>query len=177
MTECSNAEIRDLLPDLLHGRLDGAARNRAEAHLRDCAECRRELALLGSLRAAAPSPRVDVGRIVAALPAYRRRRSWMAPAWRIAAAVVFLAVGGSTVATYVHRSHAADSLRIATVASHNDSAKGGAGDVELSVGYGYSELTDAQLRSLVKDMQHLDATPLPDPDVAIPSVSVGNGGV
>ncbi|OYV74079.1 MAG: hypothetical protein B7Z72_01020 [Gemmatimonadetes bacterium 21-71-4] len=53
MTDCPNAEVRDLLPDLLHDRLDEATRMRVEAHLRACEECRGELALLRSLRAAA----------------------------------------------------------------------------------------------------------------------------
>ena len=32
MTDCPNAEIRDLLPDLVHGRLDAAARADVERH-------------------------------------------------------------------------------------------------------------------------------------------------
>ena len=177
MTDCPNAEIRDLLPDLLHGRLDADARALVEAHLRDCADCRQELALLRDLRGAAPSPRVDIQAITAALPVYRARRTWASPAWRVAAAILFLAIGGSTVATFMHQSHPADSVQVARLASNNDSALGAGGDIELSVGYGYSDLSDAQLGALLKDVQNLNAVPLAEPDVSIPNVTVGNGGV
>src|ERR1043165_8137988 len=100
MNDCSNAEIRDRLPDLLHDRLDARARAEVVAHVEACADCRAELELLRSARAmfAAQAPRVDVGRIVQALPtrAQTRRRSWVN--WRVAAVVTFLVVGGGSVA-------------------------------------------------------------------------------
>jgi predicted anti-sigma-YlaC factor YlaD len=176
MTDCPNADIRDLLPDLLHGRLEAGDRATVEAHLRDCADCRGELELLRGLRNAAPSPRVNVDAIAAAIPAYRRRRSWGSPGWRIAAAIIFLAVGGSTVATFVEHRDRVDSVAT-RVASTDDSALGASGDIELSVGYGYSDLTDAQLSALLKDVQNLNAVPLTEPDLSIPNVTVGNGGV
>jgi hypothetical protein len=177
MTDCPNADIRDLLPDLLHGRLENGDRATVEAHLRDCADCRTELELLRGLRGAAPAPRVDVSAIASAIPAYRAHRSWASPGWRIAAAIVFLAVGGSSVATLVqHREHV-DSVVATRVASNHDSAVGAGGDIELSVGYGYSDLTDAQLSALLKDVQNLNAVPLEEPDLSIPNVTVGNGGV
>jgi anti-sigma factor RsiW len=69
MRDCENAEIRDRLPDLLHGRLDGPARSEALAHLAACADCATELDLLRSVNAAcaAATPAVDVGRIVDAI--------------------------------------------------------------------------------------------------------------
>lgn len=177
MTDCPNAEVRDLLPDLLHGRLEGDARARVEAHLRTCADCREELDLLRSLRDAAPAPRVDVGRIVAALPAPRRRRVWNSHLWQAAAAVLFMAVGGTAVVHYVYRTHPADTARVA-VASTNDSAVGTAvGGVELSVGYGYTDLTDAQLQTLLQDVEKMTAVPMADPDASLPNVTIGNGGV
>ncbi len=70
MSDCSNAEIRDLLPDLMHDRLDAHTRARVIAHVDGCADCRSELELLRSLRGSLDraTPRVDVDRIVAALP-------------------------------------------------------------------------------------------------------------
>ena len=50
MSDCPNAEIRDLLPDLLHDRLDAPTRARVLAHVDGCADCRSELELLRSLR-------------------------------------------------------------------------------------------------------------------------------
>lgn len=99
MTDCPNAAVRDLLPDVLHDRLDEATRAMVEAHVDDCAECREELALLrgmaGVLRYA---PRLDLTAISAAIPAYRApmKRSWVG--WRTAAAITLMVVGGSSVA-------------------------------------------------------------------------------
>lgn len=78
MDDCQNGEMRDLLPDLLHDRLDPAERRAAEAHLASCALCREELELLRGMHRAlhgGRAPAVAVGDIVAALPAYRDRKS------------------------------------------------------------------------------------------------------
>lgn len=112
MTQCTRDDMRDLLPDLLHERLDAATRAEVTRHLAACAECRAELELLRSMRSAlAPAPRVDVRRIAAAVAAARgasaepgvrplgaardapaRRRI----AWRIAAGFVVAALGVTT---------------------------------------------------------------------------------
>src|SRR5262245_54070345 len=100
MSDCTNAEIRDRLPDLIHDRLDASERTAVMAHVAQCAECRAEVDVLRAARAMfeTRAPRVDVGRIVGALPSPRasagrptRRR---AIDWRIAAAITVLAVGG-----------------------------------------------------------------------------------
>ncbi|HEY5062935.1 MAG TPA: zf-HC2 domain-containing protein [Gemmatimonadaceae bacterium] len=118
MNDCSNADIRDRLPDLLHERLDVSARATVFAHVADCTDCREELELLREVRAvlAVYTPRIDIGSVVSALPkapsraaparsvtgvgvgpsaATARRR--MHIDWRIAAAVTFLAAGGGSV--------------------------------------------------------------------------------
>lgn len=100
MNDCPNAEIRDQLPDLLHERLDPAARAEVVMHVKGCVDCREELELLRQFHMALvqTTPRVDVSRIVAALPApasvVRRRRTWVD--WRIAAAVTVIAIGGGS---------------------------------------------------------------------------------
>ena len=98
MNDCTNADVRDLLPDLLHGRLDAAARASVEAHVAACADCAAELAVLRNLRSATGTPKVDIASIVAALPAYRApaRRSWVG--WRSAAAIAVIVAGASSVA-------------------------------------------------------------------------------
>ena len=101
MTDCPNAEIRDLLPDLVHGRLDAAVRADVERHVRDCDECAAEVTLLRELRSAfRGAPKVDVAAIVAAVPAYRSSggRSWIG--WRAAAAITVLVAGGSSVVVF-----------------------------------------------------------------------------
>jgi len=99
MTDCPNAAIRDLLPDLVHGGLDAATRADVERHVRNCAECTAELTLLREIRSALhAAPKVDVAAIVAAVPEYRRPggRSWIG--WRTAATITVLVAGGSSVA-------------------------------------------------------------------------------
>src|SRR3954470_9738009 len=69
MNDCMNAEVRDALPDLMHGRLSDLDKVTMGAHVETCADCREELRLLQEIRASAPiAPRIDVTRIVAALP-------------------------------------------------------------------------------------------------------------
>ncbi len=65
------ATVRDALPDLLHGRLAGDARLRAERHVAECAGCAAELALLRGARAAvhAGAPAIDVAAVAAAVRA------------------------------------------------------------------------------------------------------------
>lgn len=112
MTDCRRGDVRDLLPDLLHERLDAATRADVTRHLASCAECAAELELLRSMRSAlTPAPRVDVGRIAAAVAASRdataepqvRALGGSRPApvrrrvvWRIAAAFVVAALGLTT---------------------------------------------------------------------------------
>ncbi|HTE47419.1 MAG TPA: zf-HC2 domain-containing protein [Gemmatimonadaceae bacterium] len=124
MNDCPNADIRDQLPDLLNDRLDAGARVAVMMHVDSCADCRAELELLRDLRGAMTSrvPRVDVASIVAALPsAATHRQRAAAPSriwanWRVAAAVVLLAAGGTSVAL-LHESPApsTDTLRTASV--------------------------------------------------------------
>ena len=52
MNDCTNAEIRDQLPDLLHDRLTVSVRDVVVAHVADCADCREELELLRGVRVA-----------------------------------------------------------------------------------------------------------------------------
>jgi len=98
MNDCPNADVRDLLPDLVHGRLDQATRAMVESHVARCADCRAELALLRRLlMATGRPPALDISAIAAAVPAYRApvRRSWVG--WRTAAAVTLIVAGGSSI--------------------------------------------------------------------------------
>lgn len=68
MTDCQRGDVRDLLPDLLHDRLDAATRAEVERHVARCAACTGELALLRAMRGALTrAPRVDAARIAAAI--------------------------------------------------------------------------------------------------------------
>lgn len=70
MTDCLNEEMRDRLPLLGSDALDASETAAVRVHLAGCAACREELRAVEFSRAvlAAAAPRVDVDRIVAALP-------------------------------------------------------------------------------------------------------------
>ena len=117
MNDCSNADIRDRLPDLLHEHLDAVSRAMVVAHVAECVDCRDELELLRSLQKTlnVQTPRVDILYVVNALPKppARRpqpvslpRRRWSD--WRIAAAVTVLIAGGSSVAVLRRTPQTAD---------------------------------------------------------------------
>ncbi|HEY8795063.1 MAG TPA: zf-HC2 domain-containing protein [Gemmatimonadaceae bacterium] len=67
MSECTNGETRDLLPELVNGRLGAELQLAVEAHVAECAECAAELTLLRGLRPALMrGPVLDTKRIAAA---------------------------------------------------------------------------------------------------------------
>jgi putative zinc finger protein len=64
MADCSNVEIRELLPERAGGALSVADVARVDAHLGGCTLCSAELALIQSARRALRvTPTIDVGRI------------------------------------------------------------------------------------------------------------------
>jgi len=98
MNECTNGELRDLLPELVNGRLDAAMRQAVETHVASCAECAEELSLLRSLRPAlVHEPSIDAQRIAAAVRArtsaparLQQPRSRIPTRWRMAIAAASL---------------------------------------------------------------------------------------
>ena len=179
MTDCPNGEIRDLLPDLLHDRLAPDVRRDVEAHVRDCADCQQELALLRVMRASlrrAPTP--NVATIAAAIPAYAppARRSW--GGWRAAAAIMLLAVGGTSVAVLqrgdpsgrdsvavLAPSATAVAARVADSVDSVDSAAQPAPDASRELALGSTavgDLNDGELSALLADLQTLEVLPSPD---------------
>src|SRR5438270_8313227 len=129
MNDCTNAEIRDQLPDLLHERLDASARASVLSHVAECVDCTDELRLLREVRAAIESrtPRVDLNYVIGALPKAPARpvlrpaagrRVWTD--WRVAAAVTLLVAGGSSVTLLSHNGatprKAAETTPVAAIA-------------------------------------------------------------
>ncbi len=117
MNDCVRAELRDALPDLIHGHLDAARMAEVEAHVAGCAECTAELNLLRAALASAPSPPImNIERIAAALPSptkhgfvlhrggaatepatplrSTRRGIWTRPSLRVAATLAVVTAGG-----------------------------------------------------------------------------------
>lgn len=188
MHDCPNGEIRDLLPDLLHGRLAPAQRVVVESHVAGCALCAEELALLRDLRVTmGRSPAIDTATIVAAIPAHRAplKRAWSR--WQAAAAIVAVMVGGTSVAllsrevaptprvAIQQRGSAVDPAgRVAQSPTPLGAAGGvpATGDpstssrttgdpiVQLAVAEGsLSELSESDLALLVEEVERFDALP------------------
>src|SRR5918993_404124 len=68
MSDCTNLEMRDLLPDFARGALGGPSRVALEAHLATCDSCRVELEVVRKAHAAlSVTPLVDTSRIAAAV--------------------------------------------------------------------------------------------------------------
>lgn len=196
MNDCPNAEMRDLLPDLLHNRLSATVRAEVTAHVDSCFDCREELALLRDVHGMlmARAPRVDVSYVVNALPKPRARvqvkpaprRTWAD--WRIAAAVTMIAVGGTSVV--VARNGAAPAANTAIVAAPptsdtvvpavaatpdssptivaSTSATNAAATANESGSLGMSghlsDLDESQLKSLIDEIEQMQAVPLTEPE-------------
>ena len=161
MRECDNAEMRDLLPDLLGdmpGRPELAA---ARRHVAECEACRAELALLESVRRAVPAPAIDAAPIAARIPAYRPAPRWQgvirAPAFRMAAAIL-LVVGIGTLTSDAPDRGAPDTADARPVAAVPG---------ELGVGTPLGELSEADLQRLVDEMGELEAVTSTDADVVV----------
>ncbi len=69
MTDCTNNDLQDLLPEFAAGELPARERELVDVHLVSCAACREEVEVLVAVLNARPLPPIiDVASIVAALP-------------------------------------------------------------------------------------------------------------
>jgi anti-sigma factor RsiW len=106
VNDCVNAEVRDALPDLLHGRLSELDTATMKAHVESCPDCRAELEIMRQVQASAIiAPRMNAAAIAAAIPPYAgadvvrhapsRERIFSHPlTLRIAVATALVAIGG-----------------------------------------------------------------------------------
>jgi anti-sigma factor RsiW len=160
MIECSNAEIRDQLPDLVNGLLAGDSLLSLRAHVAGCSSCQAEVQLIERSRAILifATPRIDASRIAQRIPAPRgRARSWGMD-WRIAASIAVLAVGGGgTALMYNARGPLQPSDSAALIANV------AAAENELPLSADLSGLSDDQLRVLVGSVQQIEALPTAEP--------------
>ena len=180
MIDCPNGEIRDRLPDFVHGQLDGAARVEVSAHVADCAACTAELTLLRELRASLRwAPPVDVARIVAALPrsgAPERaphpspRRASERFDWRVAAAIVALAVGGGSVAIWNQMSRPG-SPGPAPVVEDAASAAGvqRVATATLTIDADLADASAGELDALLQELESFDGLPAGEPESLLPN--------
>lgn len=192
MSDCANVEMRERLPELLHGTLPDALRRDTEAHVASCADCAAELELLHEVRQmldARPAPRIDTAAIVAALPRPSARPISSAPSrrsmvpssvWRMAATVTLLALGSLSlpgVRRIFGAGTPADSLVVDTsvtpqvaVLPETTGAVTPAPAVtsprraSLTAGGGVTDLADEDLEALIGALDRLEATPGAEPE-------------
>ena len=173
MIECFDPEVRDFLPDLVHGRLGELDTATMLAHVDACESCAAELALLREIRASAPiAPSIDVAQIVSALPAPRvapspvekpAARPSRFASLRIAAFAVVL-VGASLVANQLRAPVARPpAAAVARVAPEGAS---------LSLVAGVQDLTDAQIETLLSELNNLETLPSMEPEQAVIPIDV-----
>lgn len=185
MSDCTNLEIHERLPEYLHGRLGALEIRWVETHVASCAECGNELSLLRSVRQAYDYvPAVHVAAIVGALPRPRpARRRWTSTPvlLRIAAVVSFVSLGGISLATLrgVLDRGANGMTDTAVVLNRSeDTARGPIaidGGPTISFGGGVSDLEADDLLALLSAVDGLEAAPPADPEDFLLS-GAGRGG-
>lgn len=199
MNKFTELDIKEMLPDLLHGKLDAGARAQVEAHVASCEACTEELEILRKIKSAAVFiPAIDVDRVVRQIPPYRAivparevpARS-RAVAWLVAASLVVVVLGGGSLLMIQKKPTPAP---VATAG--NSGLPGGAStqmekpvDVTpivtpngtgisakptthaLALATSVDALSDKSLRQLMNDMNSFDALPATEPG---PVISVDN---
>jgi hypothetical protein len=187
------SELQEMLPDLLHRKLDARATARVEAHLAACATCTEELSVLRTVAEAAVfAPAIDIDRIVRQIPPYRGVTPVAeAPArsrivsWLVAASLFVVVAGGGSLLMVQQKDSGsritANALPPAVVPSRDQSvaiapAPGVAASATrsvqpthaLTIAAGVDGLSDGDLRQLMNDMDSFDALPAAEPGPVIP---------
>lgn len=193
MRDCPNVEMRDRLPELLHGRLTAAAAEELSAHLSACATCREELELLRSLRGALAVPAdVDVDAITAALPRRPARR--VGGRWRRWGSVAAVALAAGIAAVMIldrsrERAPSSDApdgqappsrvvaeTAVRSVPAPTRAPHPAAPERELALGAGLADVDDRELARLISDVERLEAVPVAEPEEYLPVAPTGSGG-
>jgi anti-sigma factor RsiW len=187
MRDCVDENIKDLLPDLVAGRLDGAERERVSAHVNACASCAAEVVVLRSAsRVLSAAPSIDIARIVNALPAppaqvvsldaRREQRRPRRVNWRVAATIATIAVSGVSVAllqSIVRDGHKPP------VAAHQKAAVSKVTDADQSGlavgGSNLNDLTESQMQALLDKLDEMDAVPSAEPQPAVSGMRAATG--
>jgi hypothetical protein len=201
MNKCTDSDIQELLPDLLHGALAEAEKARVDPHVATCESCQEDLDVLRTLKGAAVfAPSIDVDRVVRQIPPYRAIVPAVeAPArtrvasWLVAATLALFVVGGGSVlmtrqsssGTSVKappadsgvqvastQSSAASKLPVATPNPRITEPATASHPHALALAAEADGLSDRGLVQLMNDMDTFDALPGSEPD---PVISVDSG--
>jgi anti-sigma factor RsiW len=178
MRDCQDERIKDLLPEYVAGRLNAADATLVTAHVEACPSCAAELAVVRAARAAFPAPRVDVARIVQALPkpviplAPRvEKRSRRFTSWRIAATIATIAVSGVSIAVLqdMLRDKPPAVRKVVVKTTETPEASG------LSVGGNLNDLSEKEMQMLLDNLDELDAVPSAEPQPAVSGMRAAAG--
>jgi len=195
MNKCTEVDVQEVLPDLLHGKLDARARAQVEAHVATCEDCAEELEVLRTVKSAAVFiPAIDVDRVVRQIPPYRAivpaaqtpARSRVV-SWLVAASLAVVVLGGGSLLMIQQKP-----LPLSVVDGPDQ--RGPAPRPQptkrvhtagqrppvvleprphaLAMATGVDGLSDNNLRQLMNDMDSFDALPTTEPE---PVISVDNG--
>jgi anti-sigma factor RsiW len=201
MNECTDSDVREMLPDLLHSTLAPDAKGRVEAHLATCEECREDLEVLRTVKEAAIfAPAIDVDHVVRQIPPYRtivpateRPASTRIVSWLVAASLAVVVIGGGSLV--VMRQNTPDvpfeiasnpapvvpesTQSIRVVPSVSRPGTTGTSVVNeparphaLALAANVDDLSDGSLAQLMDEMSDFDALPASEPD---PVISVDSG--
>ena len=204
MRDCADGNMRDLLPGYVHGTISAAERASVAAHLETCEDCAAEVELIETASMAFPAPKIDVGKIVKALPAAPRQARREARLWRIAAGIGIVAIGaGAGVMLRGYFAPAAQQTAsvappavapeiiaaaptaspeavAAPIQSGSMAASSATHATGISFGGGLSDLTDDQLDTLLGELDNLEALPSAEPEThlspIVPIVPEADGG-
>jgi hypothetical protein len=200
MNKCTDSDIQELLPDLLHGALAEAEKARVDAHVATCESCQEDLDVLRTVKSAAVfAPSIDVDHVVRQIPPYRAIVPAVeAPArtrvasWLVAATVALFVVGGGSVlmtrqnssgtsvkappidsAAQVAITQPSAPSRVAVATPSPKTADPASPHPHaLALAAEADGLSDRGLVQLMNDMDTFDALPGSDPD---PVISVDSG--
>jgi Putative zinc-finger len=196
MNKCIEVDIQEMLPDLLHGKLDARARARVEAHVASCEDCTEELEVLRTVKSAAVFiPAIDVDRVVRQIPPYRViMPAAQVPArsrvvsWLVAASLAVVVLGGGSL-LMIQQQPSAQRVVISGPGSRGSASRFTLPKPvptvvqtppvapeprphALALAAGVDGLSDNNLRQLMNDMDGFDALPTTEPE---PVISVDNG--
>ena len=175
MNDCPNAEIRDLLCDVVHGTLTGSDERRVAEHVATCADCRAELALLHRARTvlSRATPAVSAERIAAAIPQRQvAARALRFSTWRVAATIAVMAVGAASLSLAGRNG----GLRGAAGSGETAASATTGGDLHaLSFAGRLSTLKDEDLQQLLTEIDDFDGGTSAEPAAVLP-VPAWDGG-
>ena len=199
MNKCTDIEIQELLPDLVHGSLDEHAKRVVDTHLAACESCREDLAVIQAVKSAAIfAPTIDADRVARQIPPYRMivpgveqpKRTRMV-SWLVAAGLMLAVVGGGSLVMSNRSSTPvspiaaviADSNKVVVAPPRSNNGVAAAGEARpgvaieaqphaLALASNVDELSDGNLQQLMTDMDEFDALPPAEPE---PVLSVDSG--